>query len=145
MVEDVPYIITDEERAAANKLTTDQQRDDFITTFWERRNPNPGSRENAFKEEHYGRIAYANEHFTANAPGWKTDRGRIHIIYGPPNSVESSGRLSPPTEIWRYASVQGLGQKVVLTFADRDKDGSFPLSDEDVDSLPRIHDGQRLH
>ena len=92
------YEFTDEERAGANKLTTDQQRDDFITAFWKRRNPNPGSPENAFKEEHYRRIAYANEHFDANVPGWKTDRGRIYIIYGPPNSVESSHRLSPPTE-----------------------------------------------
>jgi GWxTD domain-containing protein len=145
LVQDVPYIITDEERAAASKLTTDQQRDNFILAFWERRNPNPGSLENAFEKEHYRRKAYANEHFPANVEGWKTDRGRIYIIYGPPNSVESSDRLSVPTEIWPYASVQGLGQKVVLTFIDRDKDGSYPLSEEDVDSLPRIRDGHRVY
>jgi GWxTD domain-containing protein len=85
--------------AAANKLTTDQQRDNFISAFWERRNPNPASPENAFEKEHYRRIAYANEHFAANVPGWKTDRGRTYIIYGPPNSVESSDRVSAPSEI----------------------------------------------
>ena len=142
--EDALYIITDQERTAAKELTTDQQRDDFITAFWERRNPNPRSPENAFKEEHYRRIAYANEDFGTDVrEGWKTDRGRIYIIYGQPNYVEYPHRLSA-TEIWHYASVQGLGQNVVLTFTDKDKDGRFPLTDEDVDSHPRIRGGQTV-
>lgn len=143
--EDVRYLITDQERTAARALATDQQRNDFIAAFWERRNPDPGSTENAFKEEHYRRFAYANERFAASiVPGWKTDRGRIYIIYGPPNSVESP--LSPlPTEVWRYASVQGIGQKVVLTFTDKNRAGSFALTEADVDSLPRIRDGRRAY
>ena len=78
--EEVPYIITDEERAAFKKLTTDEEREPFIENFWERRNPNPGSPENEFKEEYYRRIAYANEHYASGIPGWKTDRGRIYIM-----------------------------------------------------------------
>ena len=81
--EDVRWIITDQERADFKRLSTDKQRDDFVVAFWERRNPIPGSSENKFKEEHYRRLAYANTHFAAGVPGWKTDRGRRYILYGP--------------------------------------------------------------
>lgn len=86
--EDVRYIISDEERSDFNKATTDGQRDKFVEEFWERRNPDPGSSENKFKEEHYRRLAYANQHFAARAAGYRTDRGRIYILYGPPKAVE---------------------------------------------------------
>jgi GWxTD domain-containing protein len=94
--EDVRYIITDQERADFRKLTTDDQRDKFVEAFWERRNPTPKSSENPFKEEHYRRIAYANTHFAANVPGYRTDRGRFYIMYGPPDSIESKSALAPP-------------------------------------------------
>src|SRR6201991_4534488 len=74
---DVAYIITDEERKAFKKLATDDERERFIEEFWRRRDPDPDTDENEFKEEYYERIAYANEHFTSGIPGWKTDRGRI--------------------------------------------------------------------
>ncbi len=79
--EDVVWIITDEERAAFKQLTNDEERDNFIEAFWQRRDPTPDTEENEYKEEHYRRIAYANEHFAAGIPGWKTDRGRIYIMY----------------------------------------------------------------
>jgi len=82
--EDVAWIITGQERADFVKLSTDKQRDEFVVAFWERRNPRPGSSENKFKEQHYRRLAYANTHFAAGVPGWKTDRGRMYILYGPP-------------------------------------------------------------
>jgi GWxTD domain-containing protein len=104
--EEVPYLITNEERAAFEKLPTDDERQLFIQQFWDRRNPKPGSAENEFKEEYYRRIAYANEHFAANVPGWKTDRGRIYIMYGPPDEIDShpvaSANFAKPTDIWRY-------------------------------------------
>ena len=87
--EEVPYIITGEERASFKKLTTDDEREQFIESFWERRNPNPGSPENEFKEEYYRRIAYANEHYASGIQGWRTDRGRIYIMYGPADEVDS--------------------------------------------------------
>ena len=87
--EDVPWIITDQERAAFKSLSNDEERDAFIEQFWLRRNPNPDSPENEFREEHYRRIAYANEHFAAGKPGWKTDRGHIYIAFGKPDSIES--------------------------------------------------------
>ncbi|MGA7766775.1 MAG: GWxTD domain-containing protein [Candidatus Sulfotelmatobacter sp.] len=95
--EDVRWIITDQERADFKSLSTDKQRDDFVIAFWKRRNPTPGSPENRFKETHYQRIAYANQHFAAGIPGWKTDRGRIYIVYGPPDELEyhSQGRPQP--------------------------------------------------
>src|SRR5476651_2176332 len=87
--EDVRWIITDEELSAFKKLANNSERDVFIEGFWQRRDPTPDTAENEFKEEHYRRIAYANEHFAAGMPGWRTDRGRIYIMYGPPTSTDS--------------------------------------------------------
>ncbi|PYS99944.1 MAG: GWxTD domain-containing protein, partial [Acidobacteria bacterium] len=86
--EDVAYIITSEERKAWNKLQTDEEREQFIEAFWRRRDPDPDTEANEYLEEHYERIAYANQHFASGIPGWKTDRGRIYIMYGPPNEKE---------------------------------------------------------
>jgi GWxTD domain-containing protein len=87
--EDVVYIISDEERKAFKQLSNDEERDQFIEAFWQRRNPNPDSEDNEYKEDHYRRIEYANEHFAAGVPGWKTDRGRIYIMYGAADEIES--------------------------------------------------------
>ncbi|MFZ2083622.1 MAG: GWxTD domain-containing protein, partial [Candidatus Sulfotelmatobacter sp.] len=87
--EDVVWIITDQERAAFKQLSNDEERDNFIEAFWQRRDPTPDTEENEYKEEHYRRIAYANEHFAAGIPGWKTDRGRMYIMYGPADEVDS--------------------------------------------------------
>jgi GWxTD domain-containing protein len=91
--EDVVYIITEQERAAFVALTSDAERENFIEQFWQRRDPTPGTPENEFREEHYRRIAYANEHFAGSVAGWKTDRGRTYIVYGPPDEIDdhSSG------------------------------------------------------
>jgi GWxTD domain-containing protein len=87
--QEVPYIISDEERKAFMSLSNDEERDAFIENFWLRRNPSPDSPENEFREEHYRRIAYANEHFAAGKPGWKTDRGHIYISFGKPDEIDS--------------------------------------------------------
>ncbi len=100
--EDVAYIIDDRERAAFQALPTDAERDHFIQQFWERRDPTPGTPRNEFKEEHYRRIAYANRHFASSAAGWKTDRGRVYIFYGPPDEIESHPSGATPYEIWFY-------------------------------------------
>ena len=86
---DVAYIITDAEKKAFSQLGTDEERDQFIEQFWLRRDPTPGTVENEYKEEHYRRIAFANDHFASGMPGWKTDRGRLYIVYGPPDEIES--------------------------------------------------------
>ncbi len=131
--EDVVWIITDEERAAFKQLSNDEERDNFIEAFWQRRDPTPDTEENEFKEEHYRRIAYANEHFAAGVPGWKTDRGRIYIVYGKPDEIEShpsggtyerpmeegGGETSTfPFEDWRYRYIEGIGQEVIIEFVD---------------------------
>jgi len=79
--EDVVYIITDEEREIFENLATEEEREQFIEQFWFRRDPDPTTSENEYKEEHYRRIAYANEHFRSGFPGWMTDRGRIYILH----------------------------------------------------------------
>src|SRR5205085_5452728 len=88
MDNDVAYIITDEERNAFKKLQTDEERENFIENFWRRRDPDPDTEENEFREEYYERIAYANEHFASGIPGWRTDRGRIYIAWGKPDAME---------------------------------------------------------
>src|SRR5215469_14395348 len=85
--EDVVYIISDAERKAFLGLQTNEEREQFIEEFWQRRNPDPDSTDNPVREEHYRRIAYANEHYSSGMPGWKSDRGRIYIIWGKPDSL----------------------------------------------------------
>ena len=139
--EDVRYLITDQERAEFNKLTTDQQRDKFITDFWERRNPNATPEANPFKEEHYRRLAYVNEQFAARVPGYKTDRGRIYIVYGPPDEREVHPANTSPTlppdasltrryrnEVWRYNFIQGLGRNIFFDFVDKCDCGEYQLN-----------------
>ncbi len=141
--EDVSYIITDEERAAFKRLQTDEEREQFIENFWLRRDPTPDTVENEFKEEHYRRIAYANEHYASGIPGWKTDRGRVYIVYGPPDEIEdhSSGGFyeRPPEEgggetstypfqQWRYRYIDGIGNNVVMEFVDPTMSGEFHLT-----------------
>jgi GWxTD domain-containing protein len=128
--EEVVYIITKEERAAFLKLNTDEERNKIVEQFWERRNPNPGSPENKFKEEHYRRIAYANEHFASNAdPGWKTARGHMYILLGPPEEIDSHPDGPPyPFEEWRYKHAGELGDNVILTFIDPARDGSYRIA-----------------
>ena len=138
--EDVVYIISDEERQAWKRLQTDEEREQFIEQFWLRRDPTPDTVENEFKEEHYRRIAYANERFASGIPGWKTDRGRIYIMYGPPDEIEShpsggsyerpmeegGGETSTyPFEQWRYRYIDGVGNNIILEFVDPTMSGEY--------------------
>ena len=141
--EDVRWIITDEERAAFKQLSNDEERDQFIEAFWARRDPTPDTPENEFKEEHYRRIAYANEHYAAGIPGWKTDRGRIYVMYGPADEVEShpsggtyerpmeegGGTTSTyPFEQWRYRYLEDVGQEVIIEFVDTCMCGDYHMT-----------------
>ena len=128
--EEVVYIITGAERDAFYKLVTDDEREMFVKQFWERRNPDPGSKENTFKEEHYRRIAYVNSHFATNRPGWQTDLGRIYILFGPPDQIDASkSRSGPGTSVqdWKYRYIDGFGANVVFKFTDYVGDGDFRL------------------
>ena len=139
----IPYIVTDEEKAAFSQLSNDEERDAFIETIWQRRDPTPDTVENEFKDEYYRRIAYANEHFGAGMPGWKTDRGRIYILHGPPDEIEShpsggtydrtpqegGGSTSTfPFERWRYRYVEEVGQEVVVEFVDTCMCGDYHMT-----------------
>jgi len=143
--EDVIYIITPEERRSFLHLSTNEEREQFIEAFWQRRNPDPDSPENTFKEEHYRRIAYANEHYASGIPGWKTDRGKIYIMWGPPDEIDAhptggtwerpmdqgGGETTTyPWETWRYRYLegQGLGENVELEFVDPSSTGEYHLT-----------------
>ena len=125
--EDVAYIIDQAERTTFLGLTTNEERDKFVEQFWEHRNPSPGS-PNKFKEEHYRRLAYANRHFTSGVPGWRTDRGHIYILYGPPDELEAYPHAPVPKEVWLYHHVQGVGDNATITFVDSTGQGDYRLS-----------------
>lgn len=141
--EDVGYIISDEERKAFRNLNTDEEREQFIEQFWLRRDPTPDTQENEFKEEHYRRIAYANERFASGIPGWKSDRGRIYITFGPPDEIEShpsggtyerpyeegGGTTSTyPFEQWRYRWLEGIGSDIIIEFVDTTMTGEYRMT-----------------
>jgi GWxTD domain-containing protein len=141
--EDVIYIISDEERKTFKQLTNDEERDQFIESFWQRRDPTPDTEENEFKEEHYRRIEYANEHYAAGIPGWRTDRGQIYIKFGAPDEIEghdSGGTYDRPAEEgggttstfpfedWRYRYLEGIDQEVIIEFVDTCMCGEFHMT-----------------
>jgi len=141
--EDVAYIITDEERTAFKRLATDEEREQFIEQFWLRRDPTPDTAENEYREEHYRRIAYANERYASGIPGWKSDRGRIYITFGPPDEIEShpsggtyerpyeegGGTTSTfPFEIWRYRWIEGIGTDILIEFVDPTMTGEYRMT-----------------
>ena len=141
--QDVRWIITDEELSAFKHLSNDLERDQFIENFWLRRNPNPESPENEYREEHYARIAYANEHFAAGKSGWRTDRGHIYIAYGKPDSIDShpsggsydrpmdegGGNTSTfPFEIWHYRYLEGIGDNIDIEFVDTCMCGDYHMT-----------------
>src|SRR5713226_9620483 len=153
--EEVSYIITDEERAAFLRLANNEEREQFIEQFWLRRDPTPDTVENEFKEEHYRRIAYANERFSSGIPGWKTDRGRIYIIWGPPAEIQShpsggsyerppeegGGSTSTyPFETWRYRYLEGIGSDITLEFVDTTGSGEYHMTMDpsEKDALLRV-------
>jgi len=153
--EEVPYIITDEERTAFLQLQTNEEREQFIEAFWQRRDPTPDTVENEFKEEHYRRIAYANERFASGIPGWRTDRGRTYIIWGPPDEIEAhptGGLYNRPDdegggststyayEDWRYRHLDGIGENVEIEFVDPTGSGEYHMTMDpgEKDALAKI-------
>jgi GWxTD domain-containing protein len=152
--EDVVYIISPEERTAFLQLSTSEEREQFIEQFWLRRSGNPDLPENDFKEEHYRRIAYANEHFASGIPGWRTDRGRIYIIWGPADEVDShptggtydrpmeeggGSTTTYPWESWRYRYLEGLGNNVILEFVDPSGSGEYHLTMDPSEKDALLH------
>jgi GWxTD domain-containing protein len=140
---DVAYIITSEEKKAFYKLKTDEEREQFIEAFWRRRDPDPDTEENEYREEYYERIAYANERFASGIPGWKTDRGRIYITFGKPDSIEShpsGGQYERPSyegggststypfEIWFYRYLEGVGSGIEIEFVDPTGTGEYRIA-----------------
>jgi len=153
--QDVAYIISDEERSAFKNLSNDEEREAFIENFWLRRNPDPDSPENEFREEHYRRIAYANEHFAAGKPGWKTDRGHVYISFGAPDSIDShpsGGQYNRPQdegggstatfpfEVWHYRYIENIGENIDMEFVDSCMCGDyhFTIDRSEKDALLRV-------
>jgi GWxTD domain-containing protein len=155
LTEEAIYIITKEEREAFLRLTTNEEREQFIEEFWRRRNPDPDSPENAYREEHYRRIAYADERFSSGIPGWKTDRGHIYILWGPPDEIDShpSGgtydrppeqgggtTTTYPWELWRYRHLEDIGDNIEIEFVDTTGSGEFHITMDpgEKDALTKI-------
>src|SRR5579864_3852981 len=152
--EDVIYIISPEERQAFLQLATNEEREQFIEQFWLRRSSNPDLPDNDFKEEHYRRIAYANEHYASGIPGWKTDRGRMYIMWGPADEVEShptggtydrpmeeggGSTTTYPWETWRYRYMEGIGENVIWEFVDPSGTGEYHLTMDPSEKDALLH------
>jgi GWxTD domain-containing protein len=152
--EDVVYIISPEERNAFGQLATNEEREQFIEQFWLRRSTNPDLPDNEFKEEHYRRIAYANEHYASGIPGWKTDRGHMYIVWGPPDEIEShptggtydrpmeegGGSTSTyPWETWRWRYIEGMGENVIMEFVDPTGSGEYHLTMDPSEKDALLH------
>src|ERR1700732_1262652 len=152
--EDVIYIISPEERNAFLQLDTNEEREQFIEQFWLRRSSNPALPDNDFKEEHYRRIAYANEHYASGIPGWKTDRGRMYIIWGPADEVDShptggtydrpmeeggGSTTTYPWETWRWRYLEGIGENVILEFVDPSGSGEFHMTMDPSEKDALLH------
>ncbi len=153
---DVRYIISDEEKEIFLALSNEEEKERFIEAFWKRRDPTPGTLENEFKEEHYRRIAYANDRFSAGLAGWLTDRGKIYIKFGPPDQTDvyptgtqlqdirggilqaieqgARGGVTPrqvttfPFEVWNYRYLEGIGSDITIEFVDRTGSGLYTLA-----------------
>jgi GWxTD domain-containing protein len=152
--EDVIYIISPEERNAFLQLDTNEEREQFIEQFWLRRSSNPDLPDNDFKEEHYRRIAYANEHYASGIPGWKSDRGRTYIMWGPADEVDShptGGTYDRPMEEgggstttyawekWRYRYLEGIGENVEIEFVDPSGSGEYHLTMDPSEKDALLH------
>jgi GWxTD domain-containing protein len=142
--DEVAYIITDNERKAFKKLTTDEERENFTENFWLVRDPTPDTPENEFRDQFYERIDYANDHFTSGVAGMRTDRGRMYILNGPPDEIvshptggsydrpaeEGGGRTNTfPFETWRYRHLDNKSQSenVIYEFVDSTMSGEYRL------------------
>ena len=152
--EDVVYIISPEERNAFLQLDTNEEREQFIEQFWLRRSSNPDLPDNDFKEEHYRRIAYANEHYASGIPGWKTDRGRMYIMWGPPDEIDShptggaydrpmeeggGSTTTYPWETWRWRYLEGIGENIILEFVDPSGSGEYHLTMDPSEKDALLH------
>src|SRR6266853_1001233 len=139
----VPDIITEQERRAFLELGTEEEREQFKEIFWRDRNPDPDSPINPVREEHYRRLAYADEHFASGIPGRKTDRGHIYIIWGAPDEIEShpTGGTYDRTpeqgggsstayawELWRYRHLEGIGENIEIEFVDPTGSGEYHVT-----------------
>jgi GWxTD domain-containing protein len=154
LMEEVPYIISDDERRAFLELGTAEEREQFIEMFWRNRNPDPESPVNPVREEHYRRLAYADEHFASGVPGRKTDRGRIYIVWGPPDGIEahpSGGRFDRPLEqgggststypweLWRYRHLEGIGENIEIEFVDPSGSGEYRITSDPCEKDALAH------
>jgi GWxTD domain-containing protein len=164
LTEDVVYLISPEERCAFLQLATDKERSHFIEQFWSRRASDPTSLENSFKQAHYNRIAVADEKYGTQVPGWKTDRGRVYVTFGPPDFIESHqagegiGRTPEEgaetyqysREVWHYKHVEGMEENLELEFVDPSESGDYRLAipaemKDDLIFTPRYNLGLFRH
>ena len=140
---EVALIISAEEIKAYEKLQTDEEREQFIRDFWSMRDPSPDTEENEYKDEYYERMAYADEHFTSGRPGRLSDRGRIYIKFGKPDSIEShpaggsyeresyeggGSTTTYPFEKWFYRNIPGVRSGVDIEFVDPTGSGEYRMA-----------------
>ncbi|MDX9757583.1 MAG: GWxTD domain-containing protein [Bacteroidota bacterium] len=121
------YIATAGEKSIWQSLSGSESKRKFLTKFWRDRDDDQATPFNEYYAEYKQRVAVSNEQFrTAFRAGWRTDRGRVYILYGPPDYVDRKSNESDmkPHEIWRYDYIEG---GVDFVFVDRSGFNNFEL------------------
>lgn len=123
LVEQLEYVASSSELRTLKEADPDE-RESLWDAFWKEKDPSPGTERNEAKEEYFKRVEYANRHFSGFREGWKTDMGRIHIIYGTPDDIERHpfDLDSPPYEVWYY-----YGEGLKFVFVDEHGLGEYKL------------------
>lgn len=128
----VKWVICPAEREVFGRLKSDLERKAFIDAFWHRRDPDPQTPLSEAKDEHYKRMDFADGHFRENEQrGSLTERGRVWIMYGPPQRREVHPRARNRVfswEAWHYDRLPDIGENIDLEFTDRANRGEYRLS-----------------
>jgi GWxTD domain-containing protein len=125
-LEALRYVATDQEIREMDRLRTPEERTAYWEEFWRRRDPSPETRDNEARDEFYKRVQYANQHFGAGLPGWKTDMGHVYIRFGQPDEVvrKPFQLEGHPEEIWYY-----YRDRLTFFFVDHDEFGRYELDE----------------
>lgn len=139
-----PWVATDREKEYFAKLSSFEDRKEFIRNFWLRRDPDPDTDENEFLTEYCKRLAYSSR-FDSGLPGHKTDRGRIYVIWGPPNKKTEGrskfeGLSNVRFETWQYDFIESLGDDISISFIDPTESNEYRMTLKDKEKLKGVFD-----
>ena len=138
---DVRWLVTNAERTAFANLKSGNDRREFVQNFWRRRDPDPDTSANEFRDTYCGRLPLTKR-FESGIPGWKTDRGRILLLWGEPDKILTGkenieGDVVTVFEKWTYKHLDDLGTDIYVTFVDPTQTKEFRFAKSDLGWLDK--------